>query len=76
MYAIRSYYDLAGTLIAYGVGPMVFEGTSITWMPVYLPLALLMAVIVAVISAVYPAFRATTIKVSDSFRSRPRKARG
>ncbi len=60
---------LVGTLAAYLIGPMVFEGTSITIIPVYMPLSLLLAVLVAVISIAYPAFRATTIKVSDSFRA-------
>ena len=60
---------LAGTLAAYLIGPLVFEGTSITIVPMYLPLSLLLAVLVAVISTTYPAFRATTIKVSDSFRA-------
>lgn len=60
---------LAGTLAAYAVGPLVFEGTTISYMPQYLPLSLALAVFVAVIAAVYPAYRATTIKVSDSFRS-------
>ena len=60
---------LAGTLAAYLIGPLVFEGTSITIIPMYLPLSLLLAVLVAVISTTYPAFRATTIKVSDSFRA-------
>jgi putative ABC transport system permease protein len=59
----------AGTLVAYGVGPFVFEGTSITVIPQYLPLSLLLAIFVAVISTAYPAYRATTIKVADSFRS-------
>ncbi|MFC1919718.1 ABC transporter permease [Chloroflexota bacterium] len=58
-----------GTLVAYAVGPLVFEGTSITYVPLYLPLSLALAITVAVISTAYPAFRATTIKVSDSFRS-------
>lgn len=60
---------MAGTLAAYLIGPLVFEGTSITIVPTYLPLSLLLAVLVAVISTTYPAFRATTIKVSDSFRA-------
>jgi putative ABC transport system permease protein len=60
---------LAGTLVAYGVGPLVFEGTAITYILQYLPLSLLLAIFVAVISTAYPAFHATTIKVSDSFRS-------
>jgi putative ABC transport system permease protein len=59
----------AGTLVAYGVGPLVFEGTSITFIPLYLPLSLLLAIFVAVVSTAYPAYRATTIKVADSFRS-------
>ncbi|MFC1865556.1 ABC transporter permease [Chloroflexota bacterium] len=59
----------SGTLVAFGIGPMVFEGTQISFIPLYLPLSLLLAVFVAVISTAYPAFHATTIKVSDSFRS-------
>ncbi len=60
---------MLGTLVAYGVGPLVFEGTAITLVPLYLPLSLLLAIFVAVVSTAYPAFRATTIRVSDSFRS-------
>ncbi len=60
---------VAGTLVAYGVGPLVFEGTAMTYVPQYLPLSLLLAIFVAIVSAAYPAFRATTIRVSDSFRS-------
>lgn len=60
---------VTGTLVAYGVGPLVFEGTAITYVPQYLPLSLLLAIFVAIVSTAYPAFRATTIRVSDSFRS-------
>jgi len=60
---------LAGTLLAYLVGPLVFEGVAIKFIPLYLPLSLLLAIFIAVLSAAYPAFRATAIKVSDSFRS-------
>jgi putative ABC transport system permease protein len=60
---------LAGTLVAYGVGPLVFEGAAINYIPQYLPLSLLLSIFVAVVSTAYPAFRATTIRVSDSFRS-------
>jgi len=60
---------VAGTLIAYGVGPLVFEGTAMTYVPQYLPLSLLLSIFVAVVSTAYPAYRATTIRVSDSFRS-------
>ena len=60
---------MAGTLIAYGTAPLVFEGAAVTLKLWYLPLSLLMSIIVAIASAAYPAYRATTIKVSDSFRA-------
>ncbi|MDO8579070.1 MAG: ABC transporter permease [Dehalococcoidales bacterium] len=60
---------MAGTLIAWGTAPLVFEGAAVTLEPWYLPLSLLMSIIVAIASAAYPAYRATTIKVSDSFRA-------
>jgi len=60
---------VAGTLIAYAVGPLVFEGASIEYVPWYLPLSIAVSIIVAVVAASFPAFRATTVKVSDSFRS-------
>lgn len=59
----------AGTLISFGVAPLVFEGAMVTFHPWYLPLSILMSIVVAVGSAAYPAYRATTIKVSDSFRA-------
>ncbi|MDO8568877.1 MAG: ABC transporter permease [Dehalococcoidales bacterium] len=58
-----------GTLMAYGVGPLIFEGTAIKYVLKYLPLSLLLAILVSVLSTSYPAFRATRIKVSDSFRA-------
>jgi len=60
---------VAGTLLAYAVGPLIFEGTTITYVPQYFPLSLVLAIFIAVIATVYPAFRATRIKVADSFRS-------
>jgi putative ABC transport system permease protein len=60
---------VVGTLLAYIAGPLVFEGTTIALVPQYFVLALLLAIVVAVIATVYPAFRATQIKVADSFRS-------
>ena len=60
---------VAGTLLAYVVGPLIFEGTTVTYVPQYFPLALVLAILVAVIATAYPAFRATGIKVADSFRS-------
>jgi len=60
---------MAGTLLAYAVGPLIFEGTAITYVPQYFALSLGLAVLIAVAATVYPAFRATKIKVADSFRS-------
>jgi len=60
---------VAGTLLAYAVGPLIFEGTAISYVPQYFPLSLVLATLIAVIATVYPAFRATRIKVADSFRS-------
>jgi putative ABC transport system permease protein len=60
---------LVGTLLAYIVGPLVFEGTTVAYVPQYFALALVLAIAVAVVATVYPAIRATQIKVADSFRS-------
>ncbi|MFC2045718.1 ABC transporter permease, partial [Chloroflexota bacterium] len=60
---------LAGTLLAYVLGPVIFEVSSITYIPEYFPLSLGLAISVAVVATVYPAFQATRIKVADSFRS-------
>lgn len=58
-----------GTVIAYAVGPLVFEGATVKYEPQYILLSLFLSIFVAIASAAYPAYRATTIKVSDSFRS-------
>jgi putative ABC transport system permease protein len=60
---------LAGTLLAYALGPVLFGVSTISPVPQYFPLALGIAIGVAVIATVYPAFRAARIKVADSFRS-------
>jgi putative ABC transport system permease protein len=60
---------LAGTLLAYIVGPLVFEGIDINFVLQYLPLSLGLAILVAALAAVYPALRATRIRVADAFRS-------
>ncbi len=60
---------VAGTLLAYVLGPVIFGVSAITFIPQYFPLSLGLAIGVAVIATVYPAFRATRIKVADSFRS-------
>jgi putative ABC transport system permease protein len=58
-----------GTLLAYAVGPLIFEGTTVAYVPQYFLFALVVAIAVAIIATIYPAFRATRIKVADSFRS-------
>jgi putative ABC transport system permease protein len=60
---------LAGTLLAFAVGPVIFEGITVKWVPGYLGLSLGLATLISVIAAFYPALKATRIKVADSFRS-------
>jgi putative ABC transport system permease protein len=60
---------LVGTLLAYIVGPLIFEGVGVTYVPQYFLPALALATFIAIIATVYPAFRASKIKVADSFRS-------
>jgi ABC-type antimicrobial peptide transport system permease subunit len=60
---------VAGTLLAYVAGPLIFEGTTVSFVPVFLPISLVLAIIIAVVATLYPAFRATKIRVADSFRS-------
>ncbi|MFC1969213.1 ABC transporter permease [Chloroflexota bacterium] len=60
---------VTGTLLAYVMGPLIFEGIQVTYIPQYLPLSLVLATFIAITASMYPAFRATRIKVADSFRS-------
>jgi len=60
---------IAGTLLAYIVGPLIFGGVAVTYVPQYFLPSLALATLIAVIASVYPAFRASRIKVADSFRS-------
>jgi len=60
---------VAGTLLAYIVGPLIFGGVAVTYVPQYFLPSLALAALIAVIASVYPAFRASRIKVADSFRS-------
>jgi putative ABC transport system permease protein len=61
-------YILGGGL-AYLVGPLLFDGATITYVPLYLPLALGLSALTAVTASVYPALMATRIKVAESLRS-------
>jgi putative ABC transport system permease protein len=58
-----------GTLLAFAIGPAIFEGATIAFVPQYLPLSLALAAFIAIVATIYPAFRATKIRVADSFRS-------
>jgi len=60
---------VAGNLLAFALGPFIFEGIEIAFIPVYLPLSVGIATLISVIATGYPAFRATKFKVADSFRS-------
>lgn len=60
---------VVGTLLAYLVGPLIFEGTAIAYIPQYFPVSLALATVISVVATIYPAFQATRIKVADSFRS-------
>ena len=60
---------VAGTLLAYIIGPLIFGGVAVTYVPQYFLPSLALATLIAVIASVYPAFRASKIKVADSFRS-------
>jgi putative ABC transport system permease protein len=58
-----------GSLGAYIIGPLVFEGVRVNAVLGYLPLSLGVAVVVTVGASVYPSYRASKIKVADSFRA-------
>jgi putative ABC transport system permease protein len=60
---------LAGTALAYGIGPLIFDGATIHFLPLYLPISLGLSVAIAVIATLYPAFNATKIKIADAFRA-------
>jgi putative ABC transport system permease protein len=60
---------VAGSLLAYAIGPLIFEGTAVSWVALYFPVSLAVAVLVAVLATSYPAYRATRIRVADSFRA-------
>jgi len=60
---------VVGTLLAYVVGPLILDGVAVSYVPEYFFPALALATVMAVIATVYPAFRASRIKVADSFRS-------
>jgi putative ABC transport system permease protein len=60
---------LAGTALAYVIGPIIFDGATIHFLPLYLPISLGLSVAIAVIATLYPAFNATKIKIAEAFRA-------
>ena len=59
----------AGTLLAYAIGPLIFEGSTISFVVMYLPLSIGVAMAIALLATLYPALQATRVKVADSFRA-------
>lgn len=59
----------AGTLLAYAIGPLIFEGSTISFVAMYLPLSIGVAMAIALLATLYPAMQATRVKVADSFRA-------
>lgn len=60
---------VAGSLLAYAIGPLIFEGAAVSFVVRYLPVSLGISILVAVIATAYPALMAARIRVADSFRS-------
>jgi len=60
---------VAGTLLAHIIGPLILGGVAVSYVAQYFLPSLALATLIAVIASVYPAFRASRIKVADSFRS-------
>ncbi len=59
----------AGTLLAFVIGPLIFEGSKVGFVLLYLPFSLVLAVLVAVLATLYPAHHATKIRIADCFRA-------
>ncbi len=59
----------AGTLLAYIIGPLIFEGSSVNFVAIYLPISIGLAVVVAILATLYPAYHATKIRIADCFRA-------
>jgi putative ABC transport system permease protein len=60
---------IAGSLLAYGIGPLIYEGAAVRFVIPYLPVSLVISLLVAIAATAYPAFQASRIRVADSFRS-------
>ena len=60
---------IAGSALAFGIGPLIFGDASVHVVLGYLPLSIGLATAVSMLAGIYPAFRATRIRVADSFRA-------
>jgi len=60
---------IAGTLLSYGIGPLIFEDLAVSYAPQYLPPAIGLAIFVAIVASLYPAMHASNVRVADSIRS-------
>ena len=60
---------IAGTLLSYIIGPFILGEISMSYELQYIPVSLLLSCVIALIAIIYPAYKATNIKVADSFRS-------
>jgi putative ABC transport system permease protein len=59
----------AGTALAYLIGPLLFEGSRVSLVLLYLPISLALAVLIAVLATLYPAYHATKLRIADCFRA-------
>jgi putative ABC transport system permease protein len=50
---------VAGSLLSYVIGPLIFEDLAVAWAPQYIAPALGIAILVAGVASVYPAYRAS-----------------
>ena len=60
---------IAGTLLSYVIGPLIYEDLAVSYALEYLPAAIGLAILVAMVATMYPAYRASKISVADSLRS-------
>jgi len=60
---------VGGSLLSYIIGPFILGDVAISYEPQYIPVALLLSCFISIIAVIYPAYKATNIKVADSFRS-------
>ena len=60
---------LAGTLLSYVLGPLIFDDLTVAYDLQYLLPAVGLAILVAAAASVYPAFRASQIRVAESLRA-------